>query len=91
MNYVIALFEARTFITRALLASKDNLHEIQEILENQGTGTADAFHVNVGFLNENPATRVFYSIEVTPFENHFMSRVIVKPVKPSFTSFYTNK
>ncbi|XP_060836567.1 beta-alanyl-dopamine/carcinine hydrolase-like isoform X2 [Rhopalosiphum padi] len=81
----------RGFLTRALLASKANINEIQEILTNYGAGTADAFHVNAGFLGGSRSSRIFYSIEVTPLETEPMSEVIVVPIKTESTSFYTNK
>ncbi|XP_029342967.1 uncharacterized protein LOC100162707 isoform X1 [Acyrthosiphon pisum] len=81
----------RVFLTRALLASKANINEIQEILTNHGAGTADAFHVNAGFLDGSRCTRVFYSIEVIPSETNRKSEVIVRSIDIASTSFYTNK
>jgi len=82
---------ARGFLTRALLASKANINEIKEILSNHGAGTADAFHVNAGFLEGSRCTREFYSIEVTPSETDQMSEVIVTSIDTESTAFYTNK
>ncbi|CAH1709684.1 unnamed protein product [Aphis gossypii] len=67
---------ARVFLTRALLASKANINEIQDILTNYGAGTADAFHVNAGFLDGSRCSRIFYSIEVTPSETEPKSKVM---------------
>ncbi|KAL5243912.1 hypothetical protein ACI65C_011322 [Semiaphis heraclei] len=78
------------FLTRALLASKANINEIQEILTNHGAGTADAFHLNVGFLDESRCNRVFYSIKVTPSETDQISEMNVTSVHTESTSFYTN-
>jgi len=89
--YTQTYVSARGFLTRALLASKANINEIQEILTNYGAGTADAFHVNAGFLGGSRSSRIFYSIEVTPLETEPMSEVIVVPIKTESTSFYTNK
>lgn len=82
---------ARVFLTRALLASKANINEIKDILTNYGAGTADAFHVNAGFLDGTRCSRIFYSIEVTPLENEPKSEVIIVPIFTESTSFYTNK
>ncbi|XP_022165367.1 uncharacterized protein LOC111030262 [Myzus persicae] len=81
----------RVFLTRALLASKANINEIKDILTNHGAGTADAFHVNAGFLEGSRCNRVFYSIEVTPSETDQMSKVIVTSVDTESIAFYTNK
>ncbi|KAL4121316.1 hypothetical protein QTP88_013855 [Uroleucon formosanum] len=81
----------RVFLTRALLASKANINDIKEILTNHGAGTADAFHVNVGFLDGCRCSRVFYSIEVTPSETEKKSKVMVRLIDTESTSFYTNR
>lgn len=82
---------ARVFLTRALLASKADINEIEDILTNYGAGTADAFHVNAGFLFGTRCNRMFYSIEVTPLETEQKSKVIIVPISTESTSFYTNK
>lgn len=82
---------ARVFLTRALLASKANINDLQNILTNYGAGTADAFHVNAGFLDGTRCSRIFYSIEVTPSETEPKSEVIVVPIHTESMSFYTNK
>ncbi|KAF0747070.1 Uncharacterized protein FWK35_00031943, partial [Aphis craccivora] len=81
----------RVFLTRALLASKANINDLQDILTNYGAGTADAFHVNAGFLDGTRCSRIFYSIEVTPSETEPKSEVIVVPIYTESMSFYTNK
>lgn len=82
---------ARVFLTRALLASKADISEIEQILTNLGVGTADAFHVNVGFLQDNVIDQKFYSIEVTPSETEQKSNVVVQCVQPDSTEFHVNR
>jgi len=81
---------ARVFLTRALLASKADLSEIQHILSNFNVGTADAFHVNAGLLSKNSEQSIFYSIEVTPSNMEQKSNVVTKTVKDS-SLFYVNR
>lgn len=82
---------AREFITRALLASKDDLSEIITILTNQGVGTADAFNVNLGFLNVSSESRVFHTVEVTPYPNDARSEVFMADFMMGSNSFHTNR
>lgn len=78
-------------MTRALLASNADLTEIENILKNEGVGTADAFNVNVGSLNQNNiGHQKLYSIEVTPSsENNAYSDVNTQEVNKIF--FHTNR
>jgi len=75
----------RVFLTRALLASKDDIDEIEDILKNFDVGTADAFIVLFGFINEN---NTLYSIEVTPNDND-KSTTLRMSYKENY--FYANR
>ncbi|XP_050427094.1 uncharacterized protein LOC126837290 [Adelges cooleyi] len=65
----------REFITRALLSTRADMAEIIEILTNKGVGTADAFNVNLAFLNVPRDSRTFYTIEVMPYNGEPKSEV----------------
>ncbi|XP_050527410.1 uncharacterized protein LOC126897677 [Daktulosphaira vitifoliae] len=81
----------REFITRALLSSRANMTEIIEILTNEGVGTADAFHVNLAFLNVPKESRIFHSIEVSPNSNKFQSEVFTADFSFGTNSFHANR
>lgn len=82
---------ARAFLTRALLSSKSDITEVEEILKNRGFGTADAFHINVGLLHDNVSEQRFYSIEVTPSKTALESNVVIESIMPNTTSFHVNR
>ncbi|XP_050546832.1 uncharacterized protein LOC126908630 isoform X1 [Daktulosphaira vitifoliae] len=81
----------REFITRALLSSRADMSQIVEILTNEGAGTADAFNVNVAFVNVPKESRVFYSIEVIPSVSEFKSQVYPVEFIPGNNSLHANR
>ncbi|KAJ9586090.1 hypothetical protein L9F63_020287, partial [Diploptera punctata] len=54
----------RYFLTRALLAA-ENFAQAQQILRDVGCGAADAFSINMTFLNQE-GDRLFHNAEVGP-------------------------
>jgi len=82
---------ARVFLTRALLASKADTTEIEELLKNICVGTAEAFTVIFGFINQNKA-KLLYKMEVDPLKYMPLSGIDTKPIDKNILSlFYTNR
>lgn len=55
-------FTAEYFLCRALLAA-ENVKQVEDILRDEGCGSAVGFSVNCTFLDE-PGDRIFYNFEV---------------------------
>jgi len=78
------------FFTRALLASQNDVTEIEEILKNYKYGTANNFFVQFGFINKD--TTFLYECNVTSQQNLTTSAVsTIQHVEKSETIIHTNK
>ena len=67
------------------------MNDIVKVLTNEGTGMADGFSVNIGFLNEPKQSRVFYTVEVTPKMDSPRSAVYVSNFSVGTNSLHTNR
>lgn len=65
--FIINLYSARHFITRALLTAR-NYDEAMEILKDEGVGLADGCSINMKFISAKTHTN-FFNIELGPDEN----------------------
>lgn len=67
------------------------MDEILDVLTNRGAGTADAFNVNLGFLNVPRELRVFHTVEVTPKDGEDRSDVYCSDFEMGNNSFHVNR
>ncbi|XP_031828088.1 C45 family peptidase tan [Nomia melanderi] len=80
----------RYFLARALLGATD-YDQVQQILKNDGFGSAEGFSVNMTFLTQ-PGNRMFYNIEVAPCDNDaIQSQLNILNVNPGENTFHCNK
>lgn len=77
-------------MARALLGATD-YDEAQQILKNDGFGSAEGFSVNMTFLTQE-GNRMFYNVEVGPCDNDaIQSQLNVLNVNPGENTFHCNK
>ena len=81
---------ARYFLTRALLGV-ENYVQAQEILRNEGHGSAEGFSVNMTFLLQE-GDRMFHNAEIGPCDNdNACSQLNVRTACPGEYLYHCNK
>lgn len=79
-------------MARALLSAESN-ERAEEILRNEGYGSAEGFSVNMTFLDDNYyGERIFKNIEIGPVENEkTSSRLDIVKASPGGFLYHCNK